>query len=125
MELFSKFSKALPLVLLTSLAMAVSITKDRFTPVYTLKDDRAALVINDNFRRAMSVLIEDKAFNVTVGAASTSTVITLNVAQPDANYGIFTTFKSSMTVSAKTPESFKVEYAAPGAGVTLDWILVR
>lgn len=107
------------------MAYAVPITKDRFTSVYTMKDDRAASIMNDNFRRALNIIIEDKAFNVAIGAASTSTVISLNIAQVDINYGIYISWKSSMTVVNKTTSNFKVEYAAPGAGATLDWILVR
>lgn len=123
---FSKCLKVLPFLLVASLLWAVPITKDRFTPIYTLADDRAALVINDNFRRALNTVIEDKAFNVSIGATSTSTVINLNVAQVDTNYGIFVSWRSSMTVSNKTTENFKVTgYAPPGAGATLDWVLVR
>lgn len=116
------------LFLSTSLAVSVLITRDRFTPIYTLTDDRAALIINDNFRRAMNILIEDAGFNETAANASTSKTVTLNVAQPATDYGIFVTpaWNASMRVTAKTVNSFTVTYTDPGVGgSTFDWILVR
>jgi hypothetical protein len=108
-----------------ALVYGVLITVDRFTPVYTLSDDRAASVINDNFRRAMNILIEDKQFNYSLSAASTFTVVTLSLSQPNTEYGVFLAIKSSSTVSDKTTKSFKIEHAPQGAGATLDWIIVR
>lgn len=111
-------------IAVVSIVSGVEITKERFTPILTLTDDRATSTINDNFRRATALIIEDKGFNVAIGAASTSTVVRLNFSQPDTNYGLFTGFQSSMTIT-KSLDKFKVEYAAPGANTTLDWILVR
>src|SRR3990167_4950043 len=108
-----------------SFVFAVQITRDRFPPVYTLQDDRAASTINENFRRALNIIVEDRQFNASLNDTSSFTVVTLNVAQPDTEYGIFLTMKSSATVLNKTVETFKIEHAPQGAGAVLDWILVR
>lgn len=124
---FCLWSK-LSLLFLSTTLWAETITKDRFTPVYTLTDDRSASVINANFRKATNILIEDKGFNVVV--RGTSTVIQLVVSQVDTNYGVGfqTSWASTFTaVMNKTTENFKVEHSTPGAagGGTIDWILVR
>lgn len=109
-----------------TLAHATEIS-DRFAVISSFKDDRYVNSLNDNFRRITQTFVADGDFNVPV--IGTSTIIKLNAAQTDADYGIFiqAAFASSMTaVMNKTVDSFKVEYSTPGnAPSTLDWILVR
>jgi hypothetical protein len=111
-----------------ALVYGVLITKDRFTPVYTLKDDRAASIINDNFRRAMFILMEDKGINEAAANGSTTKTVALNVAQTATDFGIIATpaWNADIRVTAKTVNSFTVTYTDPGVGgSTFDWILVR
>jgi len=130
MGLLKRFLSLSVLILLIAAgyAFAVLITKDRFTPVYTLKDDRAASVINDNFRRAMNILIEDKGINEAASNGSTSKTVSLKVAQTAADFGVIITpaWNASIRVTAKTVNNFTVTYTDPGgSGSTFDWILVR
>lgn len=116
------------LFMVAGYAFAVLITKERFTPVYTLQDDRAASVINDNFRRALNIIIEDRGFNEAAANGGTTKTVTLNVAQTATDYGILVTpaWDADIRVTAKTVNSFTVTYADPGGtGSTFDWILVR
>lgn len=109
-------------------AYGVLVTKDRFTSIRTLTDDRAVSVINDNFRRAMNIIIEDRAFNESAANGSTTKVVSLNVAQSATDFGIIITpaWNASIRVTAKTLTNFTVTYADPGgSGSTFDWILVR
>ena len=112
----------------TVLVYAVLITKDRFTPIYTITDDRVPSIINDNFRRSMNILIEDNGFNEAAANGSTTKTVSLNVAQSATDYGILVTpaWNASIRVTAKTVNGFTVTYADPGgSGSTFDWILVR
>lgn len=101
---------------------------NRFAVIGTFKDDRYINAINENFRRLTKIFVADGGFNLVV--KGTTTVVQLNTAQTDTDYGIhFTTsWPSTFTaVMNKTTENFKAVFSTPGvvAGGTIDWALTR
>lgn len=113
-------------LLLTSVLSATEIS-DRYSPIPTFKDDRYTSSVNQNFQRLTYKFVADGGFNLIVRGSYT--VIPLNIAMTNADYGIFvqTTFSSTVTVINKTTNNFKVQYSSPNnsVGGGLDWILVR
>ena len=122
-------------ILLTWVGLAVILTvkiyaveiKDRYTPIHTFQDDRAAGLINENFRRVTENQIDDKGFNVSIVAESNVTTITFVNAQTDTGFGIFVqaTWDANPRVLQKSTTGFQLGYSTPAAGNRLDWIMVR
>ena len=100
----------------------------RFTPITGFKDERQALVVNDNFNRLTKNMIGDKAFNIPIASLDQSTNIALSQPQADTDYGVFVqaSWDAKVKVLQKATTGFLLTFSTPGAsGQTLDWILVK